>query len=105
VTLILFAVIDILGTIPFIINLRKRYGKIDTFQITIVSGALLLVFLYVGQSILTLFGVDVQSFAIAGGLIMFFLGLEMVLNIEIFKHDPQLEHFSPIVPLAFPLIA
>ncbi len=105
VTLILFAVIDILGSIPFIIDLRKRYRKIDAFKITIVSGALLYVFLYVGQSILTLFGVDVQSFAIAGGLIMFFLGLEMVLNIEIFKHDPQLEHSSPIVPLAFPLIA
>lgn len=105
VTLILFAVIDILGSIPFIINLRKRYRQIDAFKITLVSGALLFIFLYVGQSILKLFGVDVESFAIAGGLIMFFLGLEMVLNIEIFKHDPQVEHTSPIVPLAFPLIA
>lgn len=105
VTLILFAVIDILGSIPFILNLRKRYQNIDAFKITLVSGILLFVFLYVGQSILKLFGVDVQSFAIAGGLIMFFLGLEMVLNIEIFKHDPQIEHSSPIVPLAFPLIA
>ncbi len=105
VTLILFAVIDILGSIPLIIDLRKRYRKIDAFKITIISGALFFVFLYVGESILTLFGVDVQSFAIAGGLIMFFLGLEMVLNIEIFKHDPQLENSSPIVPLAFPLIA
>lgn len=105
VTLILFAVIDILGSIPFIINLRKRYRNIDAFKITLVSGILLFIFLYVGQSILTLFGVDVASFAIAGGLIMFFLGLEMVLNIEIFKHDPQLEGTSPIVPLAFPLIA
>ena len=105
VTLILFAVIDILGSIPLIIDLKKRYRKIDAFKITIISGALFFVFLYVGESILTLFGVDVQSFAIAGGLIMFFLGLEMVLNIEIFKHDPQLENSSPIVPLAFPLIA
>ncbi len=105
VTLILFAVIDILGSIPFILNLRKRYRHIDAFKITLVSGILLFLFLYVGQSILKLFGVDVQSFAIAGGLIMFFLGLEMVLNIEIFKHDPQIEHSSPIVPLAFPLIA
>lgn len=105
VTLILFAVIDILGSIPFILNLRKRYQNIDAFKITLVSGILLFLFLYVGQSILKLFGVDVQSFAIAGGLIMFFLGLEMVLNIEIFKHDPQIEDSSPIVPLAFPLIA
>lgn len=105
VTLILFAVIDILGSIPFILNLRKRYRYIDAFKITLVSGILLFLFLYIGESILDLFGVDVQSFAIAGGLIMFFLGLEMVLNIEIFKHDPQLENSSPIIPLAFPLIA
>lgn len=105
VTLILFAVIDILGSIPFILNLRKRYKHIDAFKITLISGVLLFLFLYIGESILDLFGVDVQSFAIAGGLIMFFLGLEMVLNIEIFKHDPQLEHSSPVIPLAFPLIA
>jgi len=105
VTLILFAVIDILGSIPFILNLRKRYQNLDAFKITLVSGVLLFLFMFIGESILTLFGVDVQSFAIAGGLIMFFLGLEMVLNIEIFKHDPQLEHSSPIIPLAFPLIA
>jgi multiple antibiotic resistance protein len=105
VTLILFAVIDILGSIPFILNLRKRYHHLDALKITLVSGVLLFIFFYVGESILHLFGVDVKSFAIAGGLIMFFLGLEMVLNIEIFKHDPQIEHSSPIVPLAFPLIA
>ncbi|MEA9357112.1 MarC family protein [Bacteriovorax sp. PP10] len=105
VTLILFSVIDILGALPFIIDLKRKFKKIDALKITIVSGLLLYSFLFIGESILTLFGVDVQSFAVAGGLIMFFLGLEMVLNIEIFKHDPQLSQSSPIVPLAFPLIA
>lgn len=105
VTLILFSVIDILGSIPFIIDLKKKYRKLDALKITAISGVLLYAFLFIGESILHLFGVDVQSFAVAGGLIMFFLGLEMVLNIEIFKHDPQLVHSSPIVPLAFPLIA
>lgn len=105
VTLILFSVIDIMGSIPFIIDLKKKFRKLDSFKITMVSGVLLFAFLFIGESILDLFGVDTSSFAVAGGLIMFFLGLEMVLNIEIFKHDPQLENTSPIVPLAFPLIA
>ena len=105
VTLILFSVIDILGSIPFIIDLKKKYEQIDAVKITLVSGVLLFAFLFIGESILHLFGVDVQSFAVAGGLIMFFLGLEMVLNIEIFKHDSKLATSSPIVPLAFPLIA
>ena len=105
VTLILFSVIDILGSIPFIIDLKKKFKKVDALKITLVSGLLLYAFFFIGESILHLFGVDVQSFAVAGGLIMFFLGLEMVLNIEIFKHDPQLAYNSPIVPLAFPLIA
>lgn len=105
VTLILFSVIDILGAIPFILDIKKKFKVLNAFKITIVSGVLLYAFLFIGESILHLFGVDVESFAVAGGLIMFFLGLEMVLNIEIFKHDPQLAYTSPIVPLAFPLIA
>jgi multiple antibiotic resistance protein len=105
VTLILFSVIDILGSLPFILDLKKKFKKLDAFKITIISGVLLFAFLFVGESILSLFGVDVQSFAIVGGLIMFLLGLEMLLNIEIFKHDPRLSQGSPIVPLAFPLIA
>ena len=106
VSLILFSVIDILGSLPFIIDMKKKFRNIDSLKITLISGALLFSFLFIGESILQLFGVDVQSFAVAGGIIMFFLGLEMVLNIEIFKHDPNhLDHSSPIVPLAFPLIA
>ena len=105
VTLILFSVIDILGALPFILDIKNKFHKLDSLKITFVSGILLYLFLFIGESILSLFGVDVQSFAVAGGLIMFFLGLEMVLNIEIFKHDSQLIHTNPIVPLAFPLIA
>lgn len=105
VTLILFSVIDILGAIPFILDIKRKFKTLNALKITVVSGLLLYAFLFIGESILHLFGVDVQSFAVAGGLIMFFLGLEMVLNIEIFKHDPQLAYTSPIVPLAFPLIA
>ncbi len=105
VTLILFSVIDILGSIPFIVDLSKKFDKIESFKITSVSGVMLFLYLFVGESILSLFAVDVESFAVAGGVIMFLLGFEMVLNIEIFKHDPQMNHSSPIVPLAFPLIA
>lgn len=105
VTLILFSVIDILGAIPLIIDIKKKYKTLDAAKITIISGGLLFSFLFIGESILHLFGVDVQSFAIAGGLILFFLGLEMLLNIEIFKHDPNIQRSSPVVPLAFPLIA
>ena len=104
VTLILFSVIDILGAIPLILDMRKKYPKIDALKITAISGILLFAFLLIGESILKLFGLDVQSFAVAGGLILFILGLEMLLNIEIFKSDPIMIQSSPVVPLAFPLI-
>lgn len=105
VTLILFSVIDILGSLPFIIDIKKKFLKIESGKITIVSGLLLFAFLFIGEQILSLFGVDVQSFAVAGALIMFFLGLEMVLDMKIFRHESHEEANSPIVPLAFPLIA
>lgn len=105
VTLILFSVIDILGSLPFIIDIKKKFLKIESGKITLVSGVLLFAFLFIGEQILSLFGVDVQSFAVAGALIMFFLGLEMVLDMKIFRHDTHSEANSPIVPLAFPLIA
>jgi multiple antibiotic resistance protein len=105
VTLILFSVIDIIGSIPVIIDLRKKFAQINSLKITIISGFLLFSFLFIGESILKLFGVDVQSFAVAGALIMFLLGFEMVLNIEIFKQDTRHEIKSPVIPLAFPLIA
>jgi multiple antibiotic resistance protein len=103
VTLTLFAVIDILGSIPIIIDLRKREGRIESGKATIVSGVLMIVFLFLGQSILRLFGIDFQSFAMAGAIIIFLIGLEMILGKNFFHSDPESKSGS-IVPLAFPLI-
>jgi multiple antibiotic resistance protein len=105
VTLILFSVIDILGSIPFIILIRKREGKIQAEKATIISGALMILFLYLGQSILQLFGLDVASFAVAGAIVIFIVAMEMILGITLIKDDPQARGSSSIVPLAFPLIA
>ncbi|PSL05731.1 MarC family protein [Cecembia rubra] len=106
VTLILFSVIDILGSIPIIINLRKKVGHVQSGKATIAAGLLMLLFLLVGKSILSLFGIGVEDFAIAGALIIFALGAEMILGIELFKPDPDASTTSAsIVPIAFPLIA
>jgi len=103
VTLILFAIIDILGSIPIIINLRKREGVIQSEKATLVSGVLMIAFLFVGDGILKLFGIDFQSFAMAGAIIIFLIGLEMILGKDFFHTDPDIKSGS-IVPLAFPLI-
>jgi multiple antibiotic resistance protein len=105
VTLILFSVIDILGSIPFIILIRKREGKIQAEKATIISAGLMIVFLYLGQSILQLFGLDVASFAVAGAIVIFIVAMEMILGITLIKDDPQASGSGSIVPLAFPLIA
>jgi multiple antibiotic resistance protein len=105
VTLILFAVIDILGSIPIVIDMRKRTGTVESGKATLVAGFIMILFLYLGESILRLFAVDVESFAIAGAIIIFFLGMEMVMGISIFKTDPSEAKTASIVPLAFPLIA
>ncbi|MDJ1473230.1 MarC family protein [Cytophagaceae bacterium DM2B3-1] len=104
VTLILFSVIDIVGSIPIVIDLRKKNGKIESEKATLVAGLLMVVFLYLGESILRLFGVDVQSFAVAGAIIVFLIGMEMILGRHIFRPDTD-NNTSSIVPLAFPLIA
>ena len=105
VSLILFSVIDILGSIPIIINLRKKVGHIQSGKATIVAGILMITFLLVGKGILNLFGIGVEDFAIAGALIIFALGAEMILGIELFKPDPEATASASIVPIAFPLIA
>ena len=106
VTLILFSVIDILGSVPVIIDLRKNNRVVFPAKATFVSGIIMLAFLYIGESILNLFGVDVQSFALAGAFVMFLIGMEMTLNIMIFRPEPEPEaSTTTIVPLAFPLIA
>jgi multiple antibiotic resistance protein len=105
VTLILFSVIDILGAIPFIITIRKREGRIHAEKATIISAVLMVGFLFLGQSILKLFGLDVASFAVAGSIVIFIVAMEMILGITLIKDDPDAKGSSSIVPLAFPLIA
>lgn len=105
VTLILFSVIDILGSIPFIILIRRREGRIQAEKATLISAGLMVGFLYLGQSILQLFGLDVASFAVAGSIVIFIVAMEMILGITLIKDDPNAKGSGSIVPLAFPLIA
>jgi len=102
-TMILFAVIDILGSIPIIIGLRKKVGHIQSEKASIVGASIMVAFLFVGESILTLIGIDVNSFAVAGAFIIFFLAIEMILGITLYKDDAP--ESASIVPIAFPLIA
>lgn len=102
-SMILFAVIDIIGSIPIIIDLRKKAGHIQSEKASIVAGILMIAFLFVGKQILNLIGIDVNSFAVAGSFILFFLALEMILGITLYKDDAP--ETAALVPLAFPLIA
>ncbi|PCI35449.1 MAG: hypothetical protein COB60_02790 [Flavobacteriaceae bacterium] len=103
--MILFAVIDVVGNIPIIIDLRKKAGKIESEKATIIAGFILITFLFVGESILHLIGIDVNSFAVAGAFILFFLALEMILGITLYKDEEGAEITASVFPLAFPLIA
>ncbi len=102
-TMVLFAVIDILGSIPIIVSLRKKFGHIDAGKASLVAGALMIGFLFVGNKILKFLGVDVNSFAIAGAFVIFIIAIEMILGIEIQKSGETKS--ASIVPIAFPLIA
>lgn len=101
-TIVLFAVIDILGAIPVIIDLKAK-SEINALQATLVSYVILVIFLFVGEAMLGLFGVDISSFAVAGSVVLFILALEMIIGREIFKYD--MPGGASIVPIAFPLIA
>jgi len=101
--MVLFAVIDIIGSIPIIIDMKTRGNKIQPLKITLISLVIFVLFLYLGEALLGVFGVDISSFAIAGSFVLFFLALEMVLDIKLFKgENPE---GASVVPLAFPLIA
>jgi multiple antibiotic resistance protein len=104
ITFTLFAVIDIVGAIPILISLKSRIGEIEALKTTLASGFLMIVFLFVGVKFLGLMGVDVSSFAVAGSIVIFIIGLEMVLGIELFRPDPDVKSGS-IIPVAFPIIA
>ena len=105
VTFTLFAVIDMVGNIPVLATLRmKMGGEIRSTQATLASGALMILFLFLGKQFLNLLGLDVESFAVAGSIVIFIIGLEMVLGHEFFKSDNNPKTGS-VVPIAFPLIA
>jgi multiple antibiotic resistance protein len=104
VSFTLFAVIDIIGSIPLLLSLKKKLGGIQELKATLISGSLMILFLYAGEKFLNILGVDKHSFAVAGSIVIFILGLEMVLGIEFFKSDKDAKT-SVMVPIAFPLIA
>lgn len=101
--MVLFAIIDIPGSIPIIIDIKSKSGVIKSFKVTLVSFLILLAFLFIGSPLLGVFGIDVSSFAIAGSFIIFLIAMEMILGIELFKHESQ--GGGSIFPIAFPLIA
>ncbi len=101
--MILFAVIDIVGSIPIIVDLRSKMGHIQSEKATIVAAIIMIAFLFVGEEILRLIGIDANSFAVAGSFVLFFLALEMILGIRLYKEDNP--STASIVPIAFPLIA
>lgn len=102
-SMVLFAVIDIVGSVPIIISLRNKVGHIQSEKASIVAGMIMILFLFVGESILKLIGIDVNSFAVAGAIVIFFLAIEMILGITLYKDDEP--ETASIVPIAFPLIA
>nr|WP_315166206.1 MarC family protein [uncultured Flavobacterium sp.] len=103
VGMVLFAVIDIVGTIPIIVDLRAKHGHIESEKASLVAGFIMIVFLFIGEEFLSLIGIDVHSFAVAGSFVLFFLALEMILGIRLYRDEEA--NSASIVPLAFPLIA
>jgi len=104
-TMILFAVIDIIGSIPIIITLREKAGHIHSEKASLIAATLMILFLFLGERILKLIGINVNEFAVAGALILFFIALEMILNITLFKEDDSSPQLATVFPLAFPLLA
>jgi len=100
---VLFAVIDIVGSIPIIISLREKAGHIQSEKASLVAAIIMIAFLFLGEKILSLIGIDVNSFAVAGSFVIFFMALEMILGITLFNEDAP--EVASIVPLAFPIIA
>jgi multiple antibiotic resistance protein len=103
VGMVLFAVIDIVGSIPILVDLKSKHGHIESEKASLVAGMIMIVFLFVGEELLKLIGIDVHSFAVAGSFVLFFLALEMILGIRIYRDEEASS--ASIVPIAFPLIA
>jgi len=103
-TFTLFAVIDVVGAVPMLISIKQKMGGLNAWKVTLISGALMILFFFIGKPFLNLLGVDIKSFAVAGSIVIFILGLEMVLGIEFFKAEKGAAS-GTVVPIAFPLIA
>lgn len=103
--MVLFAVIDIIGNIPIIIDLRKKVGHIQSEKASLIAGVIMIAFLFLGKSMLSLIGIDVNSFAVAGAFVLFFIALEMILGITLYKDNGDDPVTASVFPLAFPLIA
>ena len=101
--MVLFAIIDIFGSIPVILSIKEKVGTIPAARTTLVAFGIMLLFLFIGEPLLSIFGVDISSFAIAGSFVLLLIGMEMIMGIELFKNEPG--NSSAIVPIAFPLIA
>ncbi len=104
-TMVLFAVIDIIGSIPVIISLREKNGHISSTKASLIATVVMVVFLFVGENILKLIGINVNEFAVAGAFILFFIALEMILGVTLFKQKKGLKQTATVFPIAFPMIA
>lgn len=104
VTFTLFAVIDIVGSVPILISLKEKMGGIREFRATLISGVLMILFMFGGEAFLKILGLDIGAFAVGGSIVIFILGLEMVLGLEFFKSEKDIKA-ATVVPIAFPLIA
>lgn len=105
ISIVLFAVIDILGSIPVLVDIKSKVGSIHSRKATWTAGLIMLLFLFTGESLLNFIGIDTASFATAGSIVIFFIALEMILGITLFKSDGAVAENASIVPIAFPLVA
>ena len=104
-SMVLFAVIDIVGNIPIVISLRKKAGHIHSEKASVIAAIVMIFFLFLGEEILNLIGINVNEFAVAGSFIIFFIALEMILGITLFKDDGSSPDMASVFPLAFPMLA
>lgn len=104
-TMVMFAVVDIIGSIPILLDIKKKTGHINAEKASFVSLIIMVAFLFLGEGIINLFGIEVHSFAVAGSFVLLFLALEMILGVQIFKQDANTLKTASIVPIAFPIIA
>ena len=104
-TMVLFAVIDIIGNIPIVLSLRKKAGHIKSGKASIIAAVVMIIFLFLGERILSLIGINVNEFAVAGAFILFFIALEMILGVTLFKEGDTSPDLATIFPLAFPMLA